>query len=332
MAGALINGGLIVRIGHHRTFIALAALATLASLGYLLFDQPLVWALLRALFGYCLVGIYTALESGMHASATNAQRGRVFASYLAITYLGISVGQFLLRVGGPSGNLQSVLVAALIVSSLVPVTLMDGWPERRAAALMPILAGDRWDGLRELLRSAPLGVPVCIGAGLLSSAFYTMMPVYLVQLGYDVPGVARFMGIALLCALAAQWPAGRLSDRVERRTVIFCVTLAAGGTSALLALLPWPWAIDAVGFVYVSLTFTLYGLIVSHVNDLVDRRRRVAVSAALLLLFAIGGLLGPTIASLCIARFGPAGLFIFTLTICAGLAAMTWPNREPKPQ
>jgi MFS family permease len=72
--------------------------------------------------------------------------------------------------------------------------------------------------------------------------------------------------------------------------------------------------------VYVAVTFTQYGLIVSHVQDRTEAHHRVAISALLLVLFSFGGMTGPALASALMTIVGPSGLFLFNALSCALLA------------
>ena len=57
-----------------------------------------------------------------------------------------------------------------------------------------------------------------------------------------------------------------------------------------------------LGAFYGAAAFTVYTLCVAHANDLVHKKRAVEVSSGLLLVFSMGAVLGPLIASLHDAR------------------------------
>jgi MFS family permease len=345
IGGALGMGPLVARIGSQRAFIGFGALAALAALGYLSFDSPDIWAVLRLVTGFSMVGVFTSIESGVNSAVPNKQRGRAFAFYLVLTYLGVSIGQFLLGVGAPGSNLEHGLVNGLFVAALIPVALIGDWqqvalppaPAASAAAAVaaatttPLATPKRptllLDGLRELHRVAPRSVPACIGAGLLSSAFYALTPVYLARIGFPAGDISRAMGIVLIGALLSQWPVGRLSDRLGRRATLGVVSLVAAVAAAALTVVRAPLVVDVLLFLYVALTFTLYGVIVSDVNDHVDQTRRVQTSATLLLVFSLGGAAGPTLASVFMRFIGTGGLYVFALAVTLGLAALSRSRR-----
>ncbi|MEX3965725.1 MFS transporter [Paraburkholderia sp. EG286B] len=333
--GALGLGPIVGRIGPQRAFIGFGALAALAALGYLSFDSPDIWAVLRLITGFSMVGVFTSIESGVNGAVPNERRGRAFAFYLVLTYLGVSAGQFLLGVGAPGGIFEHALVNGLFVTALIPVALIGEWQSAGAAPPAPVATAPAsalatpkrptllLDGLRELHRVAPRSVPACVGAGLLSSAFYALTPVYLARIGYPDSGISRAMGVVLIGALLSQWPVGRLSDRLGRRATLGLISLVSAGAAAALAVLRAPVLVDTILFLYVALTFTLYGVIVSDVNDRVDQARRVQTSATLLLVFSLGGAAGPTVASLFMRLLGAGGLYVFALVVTLALAALS---------
>jgi pyridoxal biosynthesis lyase PdxS len=79
------------------------------------------------------------------------------------------------------------------------------------------------------------------------------------------------------------------------------------------------------------------GLIVSHVQDRTESQHRVAVSVMLLVLFSLGGMTGPALASATMMLLGPHGLFVFNAISCVMLAlsarhALMLANRSVPPR
>lgn len=326
--GALYGGALIARVGHHRAFVTLAASSACCALGYAVWSAASMWVALRFVTGFCLVGIFTIVESWLHQVATNAQRGRVFSAYLITNYLGVGTGQFLIGLADPGGFELFSAVAALFAASLIPVALAGTAPApARALDAAAASCGSRLarglSGLQTIYRWAPLGVLACLSAGVLNSAFYTMQPVFMRRLGYPVPEVSHFMGFALLAALVPQWPVARLADRFDRRKVLLCLAVIAGLLSVLLFLLRDGALVRAFGYLYVAVAFSMYGVVTSYVNDCIPADQRIAVSAGLLLIFSVGASAGPTLASATMALAGPAGLYLFTALVTGALATFT---------
>jgi MFS family permease len=319
--GAMFNRGLIERIGQHRAFVAFSATAAILALAFATFDSPLVLAAVRLCGGFAFIGLYTAVESWLNGAVPNAMRGRVFGSYLTINYLAVGMGQFLLRAGDAGSEYQLLIVAALFAGAVLPVTLLEGWPTRVADDRLARPRSHTWlESVREMSKQTPLAVPGCVLSGFLYSSFYSMTPVFLTRIGFSVGNLSLFMGITLISALIPQWPIGKLSDRVDRRLLVQRIAMACTLFSATLIFIHQHWFVGLMTFLYAALTFTHYGLIVSHVNDRTEPERSVATSATLLILFSIGGMTGPAIASLMMTALGPSGLFVFNCATSATLA------------
>lgn len=321
LLGAFYNRTLIERIGQHRAFVAFTALAALFVMGFAVGESMIVLCLLRVGTGLALMGMYTTVESWLNGSVPNTMRGRVFGSYLTINYLAVSSGQFLLNIGEPGSEGQLLLVAGLFVAAILPITLMQGWPTRVAdERLVKQPALSLFDSVTELARDTPIAIPGCILAGFLYSAFYAMMPVYLTRIGFSIGSLSTLMGVALFGALLMQWPVGRLSDRMDRRALSRRLALASAVFCAPLIFLQTHWLVFLLMFLFSAVNFTQYGLIVSHVNDRTAPERRIGVSATLLILFSVGGLLGPMIASVVVTVLGPGGLHVFNVACALTLA------------
>lgn len=186
--------------------------------------------------------------------------------------------------------------------------------------------------MRTVHQWAPLGVFGCLAAGLLNSGFYTMQPVFMRTLGYSVGDVSHFMGFALLAALVPQWPVARLADLFDRRAIIVAITALAAACSLLLFLLHGGTLVEALGYVYVSVIFSLYGVVTSYVNDCIPADQRISVSAGLLLIFSLGASAGPTLASALMALAGPGGLYLFTTIVTCTLGVLTMRSLRTTPR
>ncbi|SAK80684.1 major facilitator transporter [Caballeronia hypogeia] len=319
--GAVINRRLIDRIGQHRTFVAFSAAASILALAFGAAQSPWTLGAVRLLTGFAFMGLYTSIESWLNGTVENEKRGQVFGSYAAINYLAVGTGQFLLNVGAGTGAQQFSIAAALFAAAVLPVTLLEGWPVKVADESLNRVPARTWrESVRDMMAAAPLAVPGCVLAGFIYSSFYAMMPVYLERSGFSTSELATFMGVALIGALVPQWPMGRLSDKVDRRRLVYYTASISGALSLVLFCFDFRVVTWVGTLAYVAVTFTQYGLIVSHVQDRTEPHHRVAISATLLVLFSFGGMTGPALASALMTVVGPGGLFLFNALSCALLA------------
>jgi MFS family permease len=231
-----------------------------------------------------------------------------------VLYVGLGAAQLLLIVSNPETTIPFMLVAVLISLAMVPIVV--------SAQQLPERAAPRKVRLRELYHNSPLGVVAVAVSGLISSIIFSMGPVYARLSGLDTSGVATFMAMSILAAVATQYPVGRLSDRMDRRTVIAAVCMLITLVAACIVAFP---AMPHVLFLILAAMFsgfalTLYSLSVSHVNDKLDPAQMVAASSALLLLNGTAAAAGPLLAGSLMSAFGPQAYFATLATLSGTLA------------
>jgi MFS family permease len=180
--------------------------------------------------------------------------------------------------------------------------------------------------MKELFYISPIGVIGTIGSGLLGGAFYSLGHVFGQGVGFSERGIATFMAATILGGAAFQWPVGHLSDKYDRRGVLFWVCALCAGVAALGFYLAreYEGSLIFLGIVYGGLSFTVYGLSVAHVNDLIDSEKVLEVSSGLLLMYGIGSTVGPTLAGGVMDWLGPESLMLYFAIVLGLLALSVW--------
>ena len=313
--GTLIAPPLLRQVGHIRVFAALAAVASMTILVQGSFVNPFSWGVMRLVSGVCFAGIYVVAESWLNDRASRSNRGTLFAVYMIVCYVGLGAAQFLLVLSDPRTPNPFMLVSVLISLAMVPIVL--------SARQVPERAAPRKVRLLELYRDSPLGVVGVMTSGLISSIIFSMGPVYARLSGLETSSVAAFMAVSILAAVATQYPVGRMSDRMDRRTMIAAVcTLAMLIASSIVIFRDMPHALFlALAALFSGSSLTLYSLSVSHVNDKLEPAQMVAASSALLLLNGSAAVIGPLLAGSVMAAFGPKAYFA-TLASLTGVLAV----------
>lgn len=307
---------IVQRVGHIRSFAALAALASALALSHPLLTHPLTWIVLRAVTGFCFAGLYTVIESWLNEKASNENRGQVLSVYQIVNLGALTCGQFLLITADPAGYPLFSIVAILIALSVLPVSV--------GATQAPLPIAQVKIRLRWLYATSPVGVFGCFAVGLANGAFWTLAPVFARESGLSVPQIAEFMAITILGGAAFQYPLGRLSDRIDRRRVIagVCVAgalIAVGLVAA--SLLQWTVLLP-LAFVFGGFAFPLYALCLAHANDFATADHFFSVSGGLLLTYGIGAIVGPAAASFAMQLTAPAALYGFTAAVHLGVALL----------
>ena len=329
LVGTRVAPQLLRRVGPVRVFATLAALASVAVLVHGSWVHPGPWALMRLLSGICFAGIYVVAESWLNHRASSTNRGQLLAIYMLVLYVGLGGAQFLLLLSSPQSTEPFMLVSALISAAMVPIVA--------SAQEVTVPAVPKPVRFRELYRNSPLGVVAVAISGMISSITFSMGPVYARLSGFGTRGVAEFMAVSILAAVLTQYPVGRLSDRMDRRTVIASMCLLAAIVAAAIEVFgPLPRiAFLTLAALFSGSALTLYSLSVSHVNDKLDPSQMVAASSVLLLINGTAAAFGPAITGGLMSAFGTRAYF-GTLGALAGALTLfdLWRKvrRGPVPQ
>jgi MFS family permease len=318
IAGCYAGPRLLARVGHSRTFAAAAGLAAAVILSMSLAVNETGWILLRGFFGFAAANVYMVIESWLNDRATNATRGRIFAAYLLVNFTGLIVGQWTFIAGRPLSQTLFILAAIFYALCLIPLGLTRT-PQPHAVEV-PVLRPVR------MFAISPVGVAGCIAVGFANAACWTFLPVYAHDQHLTRGLLSGFMSAFTLGGALIQLPVGRLSDRMDRRTIIAGASLFAaalgvamwyfGGRSQTAAL--------ALVALFGMAALPIYGLSVAHANDRLPREMFVEASATLLLINASASVAGPVIAASVTDHFGMPTLFLYTAAVHIGLAVFTF--------
>jgi len=313
MAGAIYGQRTLRAVGHIRAFAAFAVIGAAAATLQPLLEVGWTWALLRFVYGVAVVVMFLAMESWLNASVANEARGSVFSVYMTSVYCGLAVGQApvaMLDLGAATGfSIASICV----MLAAVPMCL--------TARAQPALDNDRPLSVWRIFTGSPAGAVAAVACGAFTGCLLGLGPIYAQAIGLSDTGVATFMACFLLSGLIASWPLGKLSDRVDRRSVILVAVFAiagAGGAGALVDQqnLTLAYSLAAI-FGFFSLP--IYSIAVAHANDVMAGESPVATASGMIVAFGAGALAAPLVVAWLMATFSAAAL----PASMAGIAAAT---------
>jgi MFS family permease len=228
--GAVCCARIIERVGHIRTYAAFAGLAVMATAVMPLAINGPVWLVLRAVVGFGCAGLFITTEGWLNAKAPPAERGSILSIYRVGIYIALAIGQVLISQVDIKGSAAFNIIVAIFAMALALVSLTHAEPPQITAA----------SALRygQLARRAPVAVAGAAVSGLVIGAFYALVPAWMQGRGNDSATIGLVMLASVFGGLAFQIPAGRLSDRFDRRMVLAGLCLGLGGTSIALVYLP----------------------------------------------------------------------------------------------
>ncbi len=314
--GCLRGGDLVGRVGHVRVFLAMTALGSAAPLVHGLLLSPVAWAFLRMISGFCFAVLYVVIESWLNEVSTNENRGVVFSTYVMISLSVLAGGQMMTLLYDPSG-LQLFAIASVLVSlGAIPVALSTS-PSPEIPQTVEV-------NLRRLFRISPAATIGCLATGLTNGAFWSLAPVFTNSITPAPSLAAWFMTATVIGGALSQWPLGYLSDKIGRRKILIAAATVGVGISGVIVTsissLTFVSA-NVAGLLWGAIAFPLYAIAVAHANDFAEDEDYVMISSGLLLMYGIGAILGPFVASTIMTWTNAAGMFAFTGIVHLCLAA-----------
>ncbi|MFT5774305.1 MAG: MFS family permease [Hyphomonas sp.] len=291
----------------------------MAVLALSLWHDAAFWALLRIAQGIAFAYMFTSIESWMGEAVPDKSRGNVMGIYHTGAKLSLMIGPFFVAGMSPLDGRAYAWAGLFLALALVPVCLTRQKeptpPDRKS---MPVA---------ELFRIAPAAVIGVLLAGVINTGTLALLPVYFERFelaGGGTAAVAIAVAAAWLGGLVLQWPAGVLSDRIERRLVIAGMCTMSGIASLLIAV--FGVALGEIGVIAVLTIWgagalSFYGLCVAHAIDRTPRGRVPQVMSGLLFVWAAGSIVGPLMSGFAMrvadraGLFGLAGVLLFVLAI-----------------
>ncbi len=311
MMGAMVATMLLARVGHIRVYAACAAIFAVSTLMLHFSADVWSWGLARMIAGMAVALMFAAIESWLSYSISARVRGEVMSIYMVLTKAALALGPFFAFGYAPPEAEPWMIAAALAALSMVPICF-TGAEQPDPPKAQPL-------ALVEQFATAPAAVIGSFGAGLVNGGVLAMAPLYAAE-NYGPQAATEFYSAAFIGSLLLQWPAGRVSDRVDRRIVIAALALIAA--VAAFALAVWSgellgWSATLIFMLWGAGGLSFYGIAVAHMADRAEPGKLAQSAAGLLFVWAAGSVIGPLIIGPLVDLFGIAGMFWF-----AGIAAM----------
>jgi MFS family permease len=307
--GCLVIPAVVRRVGHVRSYGALASVAAITILLNLLIIDPIAWILLRALSGFCFAGAAMIVESWLNERAPSETRGAIFSVYQVVNFTASTAGQLFMVIEPPTDFFFFVVGAIIYCLAILPTALST------ATGPKPLKTA-RLD-IRQLYANSPVAAVACFLIGMVNGAFGTLGPVYAQQIGLPVRDIAILMAGSLLGGSLFQFPLGWLSDRMDRRRVLAGAAIGAVVIGAAIVLFHprAPLLVVSLVVVWGAMIYPMYSLAVAHANDFAGSDEFVKIAGGLLLLLGVGTMIGPLAAASAMSWTVPEGLFMFTTAV-----------------
>ena len=302
LGGSRLAPEMIRRVGHVRVFAALGSTISAVLILYPVLAEVWAWTLGRVVIGFCFSGVYVTAESWLNNAATNENRGQSLSLYMLAQMSGIVVAQGILSVGDVEGFVLFIIPSVLVSLAFAPI-LLSVQPTPAFEATKPMR-------LRNLIETSPLA---SVGMFLLGGVFaaqFGMVAVYGTQVGLSVGQISLLVSVIYVAALAAQYPIGWLSDRMDRRWLIIAVA-GFGGAGAFMAMAAGDnFFVILVGAALVGgMSNPLYALLIAYANDFLEHEDMPAASAGFIFINGVGAIAGPVLIGWLMGVFGESAFW-----------------------
>lgn len=314
LIGCLVTRRLVDRFGHENSSHMVQITAMAAAAGFVFTDFVPSWMLFRLVGGLSMAALFVVYESWINLYARQHDRGALFSIYMLSLSISVLGGQLLVAaIGAKSPHLLPV--AALIALAGVAGRFVGGpWPTLPPAPPREIDAPTPKERLSvaELFRLAPVTVVSICQAGITNMNVYVLTPLYGTQIGLPATTTVALVTALSVGGLVAQTPVGWFSDRFDRRvtmmvqgilSVALCLAIAWTGASS-------PMLLVFLFFLYGGIALTIYPVAIAYANSRMDSRHMVAASGTLLLLYSVGNVATPGIASGMMETVGPEAMLL----------------------
>ena len=263
--GVLLSSGIIPvaarKYGSRNVAIVAAALTAFLILSYKIFDRLDVWFILRLLQGVSISTLFVLSESWIVKYSDGAKRGRIVAVYGAILSASFGAGPALVGFIGIEGWTPFVIGSIVILIGILPLLLVRD-------EIQPAPHEKQTSTVLSFIPRAPMLLLAVGMFAVFDAATLSLIPVYGVKLGLDLPTATNALTALILGNVFMQFPIGMLADRYPKRAVL---TGCAAITAILCLVLTWVMGTWMMWPVLLLMGATGYGMYTVALAALGDR-------------------------------------------------------------
>jgi MFS family permease len=295
----------IARLGLRRSVILGIALSTAMLLVMPFLPGFQGWLVLRFVTG-CALGLeWIASEIWLNRLSTDQSRGTVMGSYATVFAAGVMAGPLLLQLTGTAGWRPFGAGALCLALTALPLFAARSGSDSDAAPR------ERLPWLK-VVRAAPTVMVAALIAGLVESAYVSLLPVFALLRGLDEQHSLVLVTIFLAGNVLLQLPIGRLGDRLGRQRVLaLCAGVCVIGPIMLSAVLGVPWLAWPVLLLWGGTMYGFYTQGIALLGESYPREELADANTVFVVVYCAGGIVGPSLGGLAMDCWTPNGLLAF---------------------
>jgi MFS family permease len=278
------------------------------------------WLMLRFVTG-CALGLeWIASEIWLNRLSTDESRGTVMAAYATVFAAGVMAGPLLLQITGTTGWRPFAVGALCLALTALPLLAARGGSAGDAGP------PERLQWLR-IARAAPTVMLAALIAGLVESAYVSLLPVFALLRGLDERSSLLLVTVFLAGNVILQLPIGRLADRLGRQRVLaLCAGVCVIGPIVLSAVMGVPWLVWPLLLLWGGTMYGFYTQGIALLGESYAHAELADANTVFVLVYCAGGLVGPSLGGLAMDWWTPNGLLVFLSAAPLLLAASLLPR------
>ena len=263
------------------------------------------WLLLRFLTGGALGLEWIASEIWLNRLSTDQSRGTVMGAYATVFAAGVMAGPLLLQITGTTGWRPFAVGALGQALTALPLLVARDHSGSDAALR------DRLQWLR-LMRTAPTVMLAALIAGLVESAYVSLLPVFALLRGLDERSSLLLVTVFLAGNVLLQLPIGRLGDRLGRHRVLtLCALVCVIGPILLSAVMGIPWLVWPLLLAWGGTMYGFYTQGIALLGESYPHAELADANTVFVVVYCAGGIVGPSLGGLAMDYWTPNGLLVF---------------------
>ncbi|MEM1419677.1 MAG: MFS transporter [Pseudomonadota bacterium] len=262
----------------------------------------LTWLGLRFVLGAAGAGMFLATEFWIAAKSPPDKRGRIAALYAMTLSLGYALGPSILATVGSAGWAPFLIAVGLCAVATIPLAI--AWREAPAAS-----GGGASRPPLKFFLTDPAVVWGIVLFGVIEFGAMALTPVWGVRLGMLESSAVALTIVLALGNLLFQPCVGWAADRYPVRPLLLTCAAASVLVAVLMPALSQSYvALSALFFLWGGMAAGLYTVGLAAMGGRYSGAELASANAALVMGYAVGALIGPTMVGGAMDVIGPHGL------------------------
>jgi MFS family permease len=282
------------------------------------------WLLLRFVTG-CALGLeWIASEIWLNRLSTDRTRGTVMGTYATVFAAGVMAGPLLLQLTGTIGWRPFGVGALGLALTALPLLAARDTSARDDGS------GRKLQWLR-IARAAPIVMLAALIAGLVESAYVSLLPVFALLRGLDEHSALLLVTVFLAGNVILQLPIGRVGDRLGRpRVLALCAGVCVIGPILLSAVMGGSWLVWPLLLLWGGTMYGFYTQGLALLGESYPPAELADANTAFVVVYCAGGIVGPSLGGFAMDVWPANGLLVFLSAAPLVLAAGLLPRARRK--